>query len=157
MEFTSTQNPSTYFGLARVLVVVVSVCTISSACADAYTGSNADSLSAGVNRTLSVSRRLPSPEQTAIFRALAEKWATDTLDVSSLSEMTNHPAYQQIMAMGDVAIPLLLAQLQSNPDYWFDALIATTQGINPVPPEHAGNLRKMTEAWLQWGRQAKYL
>ena len=52
--------------------------------------------------------------------------------------MTNHPAYQQIMAMGDVAIPLLLAQLQSNPDYWFDALIATTQGINPVPPSMQG-------------------
>ena len=29
-------------------------------------------------------------------------------------------------------------------------------GVNPVAAEHAGNLEKMAEAWLQWGRENGY-
>ena len=70
---------------------------------------------------------------------------------SSLSERFAHTAYQQIIAMGDAAVPLLLAELEREPDWWFAALKSIT-GADPVPPAHRGRLQDMTRAWLQWGR-----
>ncbi len=52
--------------------------------------------------------------------------------------------------MGHSAIPFLLAELAREPDDWFWALHAIT-GTNPVSAECRGNLRKMADAWLQWG------
>lgn len=52
--------------------------------------------------------------------------------------------------MGEGAVPLLLAELRREPDDWFWALHAIT-GANPVPAASRGDLRAMTEAWLQWG------
>ena len=66
-----------------------------------------------------------------------------------------HPAYQEIIGMGKGVISLLLAELRREPDDWFWALHALT-GATPVPPTSRGNLREMTEAWLQWGLEKGY-
>jgi hypothetical protein len=64
--------------------------------------------------------------------------------------------YQQIIGMGDRALPLILSELQREPDHWFWALEAITQE-NPVPPEAAGRVRQMADAWLMWGKQHGYI
>ena len=61
-----------------------------------------------------------------------------------------HPAYQQIIGMGEYALPLIFQALQREPDHWFWALGAIT-GENPVPDAHAGDLDAMTSDWLSWG------
>jgi hypothetical protein len=71
--------------------------------------------------------------------------------LSSITAKAMHPAYQQIIGMGPAAIPLILRDLQRRPDHWFWALTAMT-GEDPVPPEDAGDMRKMAEAWIQLGR-----
>jgi hypothetical protein len=65
--------------------------------------------------------------------------------------MVDHPAYQEIIALGPPAIPLLLAELRMEARYWFAALSAIT-GQDPVPAEDRGSVRKMTDAWLRWGK-----
>ena len=70
--------------------------------------------------------------------------------------MVEHPAYQSIIRMGPAVVPLILRELQREPDYWFWALTAIT-GENPVPPEDAGDLDRMTDAWLAQGRARGYL
>jgi hypothetical protein len=95
---------------------------------------------------------LPSEEEVKKFQRLADQWKRETLDFSSLTEMVAHPAYLGIIAMGKAATPLLLAELETKPMHWFVALAAIND-TNPVPPADAGNLRKMTEAWLKWGRE----
>jgi len=95
---------------------------------------------------------LPSEADVARFEALADRWRHETLDLSSLTEIVAHPAYLSIIAMGKPATPLLLAELEKRPTHWFVALAAINQ-TNPVPAEDAGNFKKMTEAWLRWGRQ----
>jgi hypothetical protein len=68
-----------------------------------------------------------------------------------------HPAYQKIIGMGEPAIPLILKDLEKNgPNDWFWALTAITDE-NPITQDIAGNMAAMTEAWLQWGRNAGYL
>jgi len=60
--------------------------------------------------------------------------------------------YQQIIGMGEAVVPLLLEELQREPDQWFWALEAITQE-NPVPPESAGKVRPTAEAWAAWGKR----
>jgi len=90
------------------------------------------------------------------FRNLVEQWCHDNLVTSSITQLVMHPAYLRIIGMGRDVIPLLLRELQQNPNHWFYALNAIT-GENPVKPEDVGNIRKMSEAWLQWGKDKGHL
>ena len=58
--------------------------------------------------------------------------------------------YQRIIGMGWPVVPLLLDELQRQPDQWFWALEAITDE-DPVPPEAAGNVDLMAQAWINWG------
>jgi hypothetical protein len=98
----------------------------------------------------------PLAELGARFATLADQWHRDIAVVSSVHEMVEHPAYQGIIRMGPAVVPLILRELQREPDYWFWALTAIT-GENPVPPEDAGDLDRMTNAWLALGRARGYL
>jgi hypothetical protein len=86
------------------------------------------------------------------FAELAARWRADCEFLSSPPEMAKHPAYREIIAMGEPAIRLILAELEARPALWFEALRALT-GEDPVPPEARGNVRAMAGAWLEWGRQ----
>lgn len=45
-------------------------------------------------------------------------------------EMAMHPAYQRIIGLGPEVAPLLLRELERQPDHWFWALKALT-GADP--------------------------
>jgi hypothetical protein len=99
------------------------------------------------------------PEQSELeqaFSELAEGWRQEIAIYSSVSKKALHPAYQRIIGMGPAAIPLILRELERRPEHWFWALTAIT-GVDPVPPEDAGNVRKMADAWLALGREQGYL
>lgn len=66
-----------------------------------------------------------------------------------------HSAYQQIIGLGPAVVPLLLAELDREPDHWFWALKAIT-GADPLPPDGRGRVGEMTQAWLRWGREQGY-
>jgi hypothetical protein len=93
----------------------------------------------------------------ARFKKFARAWKSETELVSKVSKRILHPAHQKIIGMGEAAIPLILNDLSKNgPDDWFWALTAITDE-NPITEKIAGNMAAMTEAWLQWGRNAGYL
>ena len=48
-----------------------------------------------------------------------------------------HPAYLDIIGMGDKAVPLILRDLKKETSHWFIALRAITKS-SPVRPEDAG-------------------
>jgi len=64
--------------------------------------------------------------------------------------------YQQIIGMGAPVVPLILEELQREPDHWFWALEAITQE-NPVPKEALGKVLQMAQAWVEWGKNQGYL
>lgn len=86
------------------------------------------------------------------FRELLRHWKADVMSLSSATEMAMHPAYQQIIGLGHGAVPLLLRELEREPDHWFWALRAIT-GVDPVEPTQRGRVKEMAEAWLRWGRE----
>ena len=89
------------------------------------------------------------------FRTLVRQWKDATLLMSSITDMATHPAYQQMIGMGQVALPWILEELRRAPDQWFWALKAIT-GEDPVPPEDRGNMARMTQAWLSWAKNRGY-
>ena len=89
------------------------------------------------------------------FAHLAKKWKRETWFHSSVTDKCMHPAYLQIIGMGKDAVPLILSELKQHGGHWFWALRAIT-GANPVADEYRGQMDKMTEAWLKWGRGNGY-
>ena len=89
------------------------------------------------------------------FESLVFQWKADNFFESSPYRMADHPAYRRIIGMGWVAVPLILAKLRQEPDFWFEALYSIT-GEQPVSPSHAGNIKAMTEDWLAWGKRKGY-
>jgi hypothetical protein len=97
-------------------------------------------------------------EDWARFQQLVKEWHAECGTTSSPIEMAMCPAYQKIIALGKPAIRLILKQLElegDDPDHWFWALHYLT-GEDPVAPKDRGNLKKMSAAWLRWGRNNLY-
>ncbi len=90
------------------------------------------------------------------FQSLAETWRRETAHFSSITQIAMHPAYQHIIGFGQEAIPLILRELQKNPDQWFWALKAIS-GVDPVPQSERGRVRNMAEIWLRWGKEEGHI
>lgn len=95
-------------------------------------------------------------ELEATFAKLVKQWREENHGVSSTNQMSMHPAYQQIIGMGEAAIPLLLRELEKKSGQWFWALKSITRE-DAVPPENRGRTSEMIKIWLEWGRQKGYI
>ena len=92
----------------------------------------------------------------AKFNKLVSEWKKGRGPTSLIRKMAAHPAYQKIIKMGEDAIPLILKEMEREPDHWFWALVVLTNA-NPVSERDRGKLDKMTKAWLDWGRKHRYI
>ena len=104
--------------------------------------------------TVPISQPLPTTPPEPIenrFRRLETIWNAETGYLSSYTDIVEHAAFKEIVGLGDSVVPLMLHDLEERPQLWVWALPAIT-GANPAPPEDAGNISKMSEAWLRWGR-----
>lgn len=88
----------------------------------------------------------------AEFSRLADEWRRDSQFLSSSTDMAMLWPYQRIISLGHAVVPLILKELQREPDHWFWALNVITDE-NPVAAEDRGQVKKMADAWLQWGRE----
>lgn len=98
----------------------------------------------------------PSEELRDEFARLVSSWKTGRHRRFDVAQMVEHPDYQRIVEMGELAVPLILEELEREVDHWFPALRQLT-GASPVPEESKGNLAKMRDAWLGWGRDEDYI
>lgn len=98
---------------------------------------------------------LVDPALTARFQQLAFEWKSATAGLSSPRAIMEHPAYPQIIAMGEPVLPLIFQDLQDNGGWWYPAL-RTLTGANPVPESAKGKPELNAAAWLRWGRENGY-
>ena len=103
----------------------------------------------------SIIRPIASLEQR--FRTLTDQWLRATGAYSFASQKAMHPAYLQIIAMGKPVIPLILKELSQNGGHWYIALESLNDGASPVSREDSGNIRRMKQTWLDWGRSVCYV
>lgn len=101
------------------------------------------------------------------FIVLKGEWEDEMANLSSITEISMHPAYQQIIGMGKTAIPYILYELSELSDekpsycYWFWALKSITgedpvTGKKPILDDQKGNIKEMAKAWLKWGKHNGY-
>jgi hypothetical protein len=86
------------------------------------------------------------------FRQLAAEWRDAIGPLSSATKIVQHPAYQEIIALGGDVVPFILRELEQKPDHWFAALRAIT-GEDPVAPEDRGRMDRMATVWIRWGKE----
>jgi hypothetical protein len=109
--------------------------------------------------TLSRHRTVPVASFEEQFKNLLIEWRESTENMSSVTRILSHPAYQRIIDLGrqhNGLITMILEDFKHNGGYWSTALQAIT-GQNAVTPKHIGNPGKVREDWLTWGRQHGYL
>jgi hypothetical protein len=81
-----------------------------------------------------------SEEPSTRFYTRYFEWKTAVKYLSDVDE---------IVGMGENALPFIFAELRSEPDNWFYALRLITLS-DPVPEEHRGNIELMAKDWLAW-------
>ena len=89
------------------------------------------------------------------FSSLVDEWHHSQGVISNLTQLVMSPAYQQIIGMGEPAVPLIFRELEKRPNHWFWALKSIT-GIDPVSDESRGDIQQMASEWLEWGRKQGY-
>ena len=94
------------------------------------------------------------PEETLEqrFLELAETWRFETGFLAFWSYMVDHDAYREIVAMGEVAVPWILRELERGDAPWFLALAEIT-GEDPAAEATPGKVDEIQAAWLDWGRR----
>ncbi len=104
-------------------------------------------------------RKILDPERAveieASFHRIAEEWKSETAPLSSIRLKKQHPAYRQLVSMGEPAIPLILADLSREPSRLFWVLRDITQ-MNPADPRVARDFRDVIQSWIEWGRAEGY-
>jgi hypothetical protein len=86
------------------------------------------------------------------FLRLAGTWLAETSHVSSSSELVAHPAFHEIVDLGEAVVPFVLRELERRSGHWHRALKRITHA-DPVSPSDRGDVDKMAEAWLRWGKE----
>jgi hypothetical protein len=101
--------------------------------------------------TQSPPRGGPAENVEQRLRRLEALWQADTQFLSDARRIINHPDFRQIVALGKEVVPFLLRDLQVRPSLWVWALPEITRE-DPVAAADAGNIHKMSDAWVQWGK-----
>ena len=82
------------------------------------------------------------PPDTGQFKKPADQWERETALLSNSGRAAEHPAYQEIISMGQPAVPLILKRMEFQGGHWFEALHRIT-GEDPVNPKDRGNIAAM--------------
>jgi hypothetical protein len=86
-----------------------------------------------------------------VIRLLAS-WREQTVYLSSSTQITGHPAYQELIALGPAALPFLFRDLEQTGDGHLSKALTALTGAHPVSAEDKGKVRKVVEAWLRWAK-----
>ncbi|MGH7686288.1 MAG: hypothetical protein ACREN2_05665 [Candidatus Dormibacteria bacterium] len=95
-----------------------------------------------------------TPATRAIFDYLATQWEQETLTAPSLERIVLNRAYQQIIGLGQDAIPLILGRLRESVGHWTWALTAISREDAAAGEETLEGARR---AWLRWGQRMGYI
>jgi hypothetical protein len=102
------------------------------------------------------SRHAGRRERGAACRPPAGGWRQETAYLSSGTQITGHPAYQELIALGPAALPFLFRELEQTGDGHMSNALSTITGAYPVPADERGQIRKIAESWLRSARENGY-
>lgn len=93
--------------------------------------------------------------QRTKIELLLKKWQEDTKYSSSMNYHENE-SLQEIVSMGESAIPVLLGSIPRNPHVGL-VLKMITHSHPHIALEDAGKMMVIASAWISWGKEKGYL
>ena len=100
--------------------------------------------------------RTPTTERAADleqrFLKLAERRGEETQFYSMSRRLVEHPAYREILQMGEVAVPWILRDMAMTGARW-TLLLGEITGEDPAVHAAPGRVREVQAAWIEWGRE----
>lgn len=93
------------------------------------------------------------------FYRMADWWILGTAFHSSAGPIKTYPGYRQIVDLGMPVVPLILAELQIDPnDNWLYILEEIVGENSPVIPEEIRDkFQPRIDIWLEWGRSRELI
>lgn len=79
------------------------------------------------------------------FERLADEWLRERPRGIDIVQLTRHPAYQDIIGLGESAVPWILQRLAHKPDHWFVGL--STIGMNKLRGLSGWRAAATTSSW----------
>jgi hypothetical protein len=86
------------------------------------------------------------------FDHLADRWQEETAYLSSTTDKIAHPAFQEIVRMGEAVVPFVLRRMEKRQGHW-DLALGEITGEKPFPPSAAGKIELLERTWLDWARK----
>jgi hypothetical protein len=85
------------------------------------------------------------------FEALNAEWFTETTFQPSVTRICMHPAFLDIVSMGETAVPFIVDSLRQRPSFLIEAL----RRIIGSPAETTsiggnGKVQEAAAAWIHW-------
>lgn len=86
----------------------------------------------------------------AYFQVLAMRIKSACSHLSSVHEIERHPDFEKIVAMGRTMIPLILREIEDEPNSWWFSALRRITGENAVKPQNSGIAKEMSRDWFEW-------
>jgi hypothetical protein len=97
-----------------------------------------------------------SDEDLAVrLAALVARWKDERRHTSKIKTMRECPAYREILAMGERAVPFILGHLEKDGGFLFLAMEDIT-GASVVPEKGDSWIEQLNAAWIAWGLAKGY-
>jgi len=92
------------------------------------------------------------------FNELKNSFLYATAVHSNSKLILENASCQRIIEMGEIAIPFILQELKFDPCmHWALVLHSIKPEADPVPVEDYGQVDKVTNAWITWGKENNYI
>lgn len=93
------------------------------------------------------------------FDSLVTELDTQCAGLSTSKKMLNHPIYSKLLELGASALSLVLYRLQhgDNSRCLYGILRAAEKNGPTIPDCDIGNIEKVKNHWLQWGKEKGYI
>ena len=91
------------------------------------------------------------------FLRLIRQWREESGGYSSPKKIISSPAYQQVIAMGEAAVPLILKEIQASRGMFLEYALRKITGADATDESMRGQVELINEAWVKWGRDHKYI
>jgi hypothetical protein len=87
---------------------------------------------------------------------LVRQWRASTINVSDFADWVADKHYRAIIAVGERAIPGVLAAIAEEPS-WIVLALEELTGARPYDDDAFGDLERIVGGWLVWGSDKKLL
>lgn len=88
------------------------------------------------------------------FQLLVNMWKSETGHYSLVQQKIIHPAYLEIIGMGEKALPFLINEIQRGSSHWFPALRAIAGSDRPR--DEGDSFDEAVEVWTRWWSERHY-